>query len=114
MFHLLCDETTEMLQDIAMILGLPIDDTLVCGPVSPVGWRDIIEAAIDIRPPDIGSDDKDKKPSAIVGLQLTSRPVERMLTMMVFRGTLGLDFGTWLPSFSFQTGVRTPYLRWYS
>jgi hypothetical protein len=34
MLHLSCGVTTVMLQDIAMILGLPIDDTPVCGSVS--------------------------------------------------------------------------------
>jgi hypothetical protein len=47
-FHLECGETTVMLQDIAMILGLPIDDTSVCGPVPPGGWRDVVRAAIGI------------------------------------------------------------------
>jgi hypothetical protein len=46
-----------------MILGLPIDGTSVCGPVSPAGWRDIVGTAIGIRPPDVGLDDKDKKSS---------------------------------------------------
>jgi hypothetical protein len=40
MFHLSCGETRMTLQDVAMILGLPIDDTPVCGPVSPARWRD--------------------------------------------------------------------------
>jgi hypothetical protein len=47
-FHLLCGETMMTLQDVAMILGLPIDGTLICGPVSPDGWRDSIRAAIGI------------------------------------------------------------------
>jgi hypothetical protein len=50
-FHLACGETTVTLQDITMILGLPIDDTLVYGSVSPGGGRDVVEAAIGIRPP---------------------------------------------------------------
>jgi hypothetical protein len=48
MFHLPCGETMVTLQDFAMILGLPIDETLVCGLVSPYGWRDNIGAAIGI------------------------------------------------------------------
>jgi hypothetical protein len=47
-FHLLCGETRVTLQDIAMILGLPIDDTLVCGPMFPAGWRDFVGATISI------------------------------------------------------------------
>jgi hypothetical protein len=39
-----------MLQDVIMIIGLPIDGTSVCGPVFPYGWRDSVEAAIGIRP----------------------------------------------------------------
>jgi hypothetical protein len=35
-----------MLQDVIMILGLPIDDTSVCGTLSPGGWRDSVGAAI--------------------------------------------------------------------
>jgi hypothetical protein len=40
-----------MLQDVTMILGLPIDGTPICGPVSPAGWRDFIRAAISIHQP---------------------------------------------------------------
>jgi hypothetical protein len=36
-FHLLSGEITVMLQDVAMILGLLIGDTPVCGMVSSVG-----------------------------------------------------------------------------
>jgi hypothetical protein len=46
MFHLPCGETTVTLQDVIMILGLPIDDTSVCGTLSPGGWRDSVGAAI--------------------------------------------------------------------
>jgi hypothetical protein len=37
MFHLPSGEITVMLQDVAMILGLPIDGTPVSGTVSPAG-----------------------------------------------------------------------------
>jgi hypothetical protein len=50
-FHLLSDETTVTLQDVAMILSLPINSTPVCGPVSSDGWRDSVGAAIGIQPP---------------------------------------------------------------
>jgi hypothetical protein len=36
-FHLPCGETMVTLQDVTIILGLPIDGTLVCLPVSPGG-----------------------------------------------------------------------------
>jgi hypothetical protein len=42
MFHLLSGEIMVTLQDIAMILCLPIDGTPVCGMVSPAGWRDSV------------------------------------------------------------------------
>jgi hypothetical protein len=51
MFHFSCGETIVTLQDVAMILGLPIDGTPVCGMVSPSGWRDSVGAAIGLRPP---------------------------------------------------------------
>jgi hypothetical protein len=50
-----------MLQDVAMILGLPIDGALVSGTVSPAGWRDFVACAIGLRPPDIPADQKDRK-----------------------------------------------------
>jgi hypothetical protein len=50
-FHLPSGETTVMLQDVAMILGLPIDVTPICGLVSPARWRDSVGEAIGLRPP---------------------------------------------------------------
>jgi hypothetical protein len=50
-FHLPCGETTVKLQNVTMILGLPIDVTPVCGMVSSAGWRDSVEQAIGIGPP---------------------------------------------------------------
>jgi hypothetical protein len=47
-FHLPCGETTVMLQDITLILGLPIDGTPVSGMVSLGGWRDSVGAAIGL------------------------------------------------------------------
>jgi hypothetical protein len=47
-FHLPCGEITVTLQDIAMILGLPIDGAPVSRMVSPAGWRDSITAAIGL------------------------------------------------------------------
>jgi hypothetical protein len=47
-FHLLCGEITVTLQDVTMILGLPIDGTPVSGMVSRAGWRDSIMAVIDL------------------------------------------------------------------
>jgi hypothetical protein len=50
-----------MLQDITLILGLPIDGTPVSGMVSLGGWRDSVGAAIGLRPPDVPANWKDKK-----------------------------------------------------
>jgi hypothetical protein len=50
-----------MLQDVAMILGLSIDGTPVCGPVSPSGWRDSVGATNNILLLDVALDQKDKK-----------------------------------------------------
>jgi hypothetical protein len=48
MFHLLCGETTVIIQDVTMILGLSIDNISVCGLVSLDGWRDNARTAIGI------------------------------------------------------------------
>jgi hypothetical protein len=47
-FHLLCGETTVTLQDVAMILGLHIDGSPICGTVTPDGCKDSIGAAIGV------------------------------------------------------------------
>jgi hypothetical protein len=56
MFHLPCGETIVTLQDVTMILSLPTDGTPVCGPVSLDRWKDFIEDAFGIRPPNIAAD----------------------------------------------------------
>jgi hypothetical protein len=71
-FHLACGETTVTLQDIAMILGLTIDGTPVCGPMSPSGWRDVVGDAIGIRPPDVAVEQMGKKSSGIHSGWLTA------------------------------------------
>jgi hypothetical protein len=66
--HLLSGEITVTLQDVTMILGLPIDGTHVCGMVSSAGWRDSIGQAIGLRPPpplDVPEDQKDKKTTSV-------------------------------------------------
>jgi hypothetical protein len=45
-FHLPCGETMVMLQDVIMILRLPINSSPVCGTVTSSGWRDFVGATI--------------------------------------------------------------------
>jgi hypothetical protein len=71
-FHLPSGEITVTLQDIAMILGLPIDGSPVCGMVSPAGWRDSIGHAIGLRPPDIAPDHKDRMMTGVHSEWLTA------------------------------------------
>jgi hypothetical protein len=42
-FHLPCGEMTITLQDVAMLLGLPIQGNLVIGPAVSDGWRERVE-----------------------------------------------------------------------
>jgi hypothetical protein len=81
-----------------MILCLPIDGTLVCGPVSSVGWSDSVGEAISIRPPDVPMDQNDKKTMGMHSRWLTSTPAQRVLRMQSFRGMTGLVFGIWMTS----------------
>jgi hypothetical protein len=64
-FHLPCGEMTVTLQDVAMILGLPVDGHPVCGLVRPQGWRDIVGDMLGIRPPEPGPDERDNKPTGV-------------------------------------------------
>jgi hypothetical protein len=72
MFHLSSGEITMTLQDIAMILGLPIDGTPICGMVSSAGWRDSVGHAIGLQPPDVPGDQKDKKTTGVHSGWLTA------------------------------------------
>jgi hypothetical protein len=60
-FHLPSSEIMVTMQDVAMILDLPIDGTPVCGMVSSTGWRDSVGQTIGLRPPDVPGDQKDRK-----------------------------------------------------
>ena len=71
-FHLPCGELTVTLQDVAMILGLPIDGTAVCGPLNPTGWRDRVGELVCIRPPDVGPNETDKKPTGVYSSWLST------------------------------------------
>jgi hypothetical protein len=72
MFHLLCGEITVMLQDVTMILGLPIDGAPFSRMMSPAGRRDSIAAAIGLRPPDVPIDQKDRKMTSVHSGLLTA------------------------------------------
>jgi hypothetical protein len=93
-----------MLQNIAMILGLPIDGIPVCGPVSPDGWRDNVRAAIGIRVLTLPHTRKTRnhRASTLDGSQLTLTHAQRTLRTESFRGTLCVVFGIWLISFVFE------------
>jgi hypothetical protein len=55
-----------------MILGLPINSTLISGTVTPGGWRDSVGAAINLRPPDVPIEQKDKNTIGIHSRWLTA------------------------------------------
>jgi hypothetical protein len=89
MFHLSSGETTVMLQDITMIIGLPIDSTAISGTVSPDRWRDFVGALIGHRPPDVPAYQNDKKTMDVHSRWLTTY----LLRTPSFRGMLGPVFG---------------------
>ena len=49
------------MQDVVMILGLPLEGNAVTSNVQGDGWRDIVEALIGIRPPTPPEGVKDRK-----------------------------------------------------
>ena len=44
-FHLPCGEVTITMQDVVMILGLPLEGNAVTSIVQGDGWRDIVETS---------------------------------------------------------------------
>ena len=64
-FHLPCGEVSITLQDMAMILGLPLEGNAVTGIIQTDGWRDMVEAQIGIRPPESPERVKDRKTSGV-------------------------------------------------
>ncbi|CAN6247071.1 unnamed protein product [Urochloa humidicola] len=50
-FHLPCGEMTVTLQDVAMLLGLPIRGRAMIGPAVSEGWRGRVEAFLGAAPP---------------------------------------------------------------
>jgi hypothetical protein len=71
-FHLPSGKIMVTLQDVVMILGLPIDGTPVCGMASFVRWRDSVGQVIGLRPPDVPGDQKDRKMTGVHSERLTA------------------------------------------
>jgi hypothetical protein len=46
-------------------VGIPINNHPVCGPMGPADWRDRVVELIGICSPDVGPNNKDKKPSDV-------------------------------------------------
>lgn len=65
-FHLPSGEMTVTLQDVGMILGLPIDGLPVIGNINSVGWRGRVGECIGLRPNDPTEDARDNRPSAVL------------------------------------------------
>ena len=65
-FHLPSGEMTVTLQDVAMILGLPIDGVAVSGDINSAGWRDRVGEWLGVRPEDPPADTRDNRPSAVL------------------------------------------------
>ncbi|CAO2164020.1 unnamed protein product [Urochloa humidicola] len=64
-FHLPAGEMTVTLEDVAMIIGLPIDGRAVTGSINPVGWRDRVEALVGFRPPQPPEGAKDRRTTGV-------------------------------------------------
>ena len=64
-FHLPCGEVSITLQDVAMILGLPLEGSAVTGMIQSDGWRDMVQAQVGIRPPEPPEGVKDRKTSGV-------------------------------------------------
>uniref|UniRef100_K3YKW2 Uncharacterized protein n=1 Tax=Setaria italica TaxID=4555 RepID=K3YKW2_SETIT len=62
-FHLPFGEMTITMQDVAMILGLPLDGQPVMGIIQNENWCDMVEMHIGIRPPEPEDGDNSKKTS---------------------------------------------------
>jgi hypothetical protein len=90
-FHLSCGLATVTLQDVAMLLGLPIDNDLVCGLTDITGWRDRVSKLIDIHPLEVARpNEKDKKPSELGGMQ-TSEIVRSFYSFGCGSASLSVD-----------------------
>ncbi|XP_072150989.1 protein MAIN-LIKE 2-like isoform X3 [Setaria viridis] len=64
-FHLPFGEMTITMQDVAMLLGLPLDGQPVTGIIQNKNWRDMVEMHIGIRPSEPEGGDSSKKTSGV-------------------------------------------------
>uniref|UniRef100_K3ZCA9 SWIM-type domain-containing protein n=1 Tax=Setaria italica TaxID=4555 RepID=K3ZCA9_SETIT len=71
-FHLPFGEMTITMQDIAMILDLPLEGHPVMGIIQSKNWRDMVAMHIGIKPPELEDGDNSKKTSAMASKQCSS------------------------------------------
>ena len=64
-FHLPCGEMTVTMEDVAMILGLPLEGIPVTGIIDSDNWRDMVEQLIGLRPPAPPEGVRDRKTSGV-------------------------------------------------
>ena len=62
-FHLMTGEMTPTLQDVSMILGLPIDGRPLCMSTDSDGWRAQMQALIGMAPEEVEDKSKDRVPA---------------------------------------------------
>ena len=62
-FHLPCGEMTITLEDVAMMLALPISGEPVMGSTASSGWRDMVEELLGLR---LDEDSHELKTSSVV------------------------------------------------
>ena len=114
-FHLPCGEMTVTLQDMAMILGLPLEGVAVTCIVQSDGWGDMVENMIGIRPPAPLEGVRDRKTSGVSSAWLRanfSHCSPAAAAEVVERYAL-YGCGTCLPA-SFSPMVRaTQYRGWF-
>ena len=94
------------MQDVAMILGLPLEGNAVIGMIQTDGWRDMVEAHIGIRPPEPPEGVKDRKTSGVSSAWLNQNfnhcpqgapqeAVERKCSHVVVAPVRGLPVSRW-------------------
>jgi len=114
-FHLPCGEMTVTLQDMAMILALPLEGVAATGIVQSDGWGDMVENMIGIRPPAPPEGVRDRKTSGVSSAWLRanfSHCSPAAAAEVVERYAL-YGCGTCLPA-SFSQMVRaTQYRGWF-